>query len=160
MQAHTERFSANVRFIMVISVNLQTCPFEVHTRSQEYTAKTLIITTGSSPGTLGVPGETRFRGNGVSYCATCDGYSCKDKRVVVVGGGNSAIRDSLNSTSWGTLSQTSDNEPACRVCSLPVRYRMPSFARSLRPPEQDRQRRSRQYDSWTSKSVNSRPGSC
>jgi thioredoxin reductase (NADPH) len=95
MQTQAERFGASVQFDTVKSVNLQTYPFEVHANQQNYTAKTVIITTGSSPRTLGVPGETHFRNNGVSYCATCDGYFYKDRRVVVVGGGNSAIDESL-----------------------------------------------------------------
>jgi thioredoxin reductase (NADPH) len=95
MQAHAERFGAQVRFNSVTSVNLQAYPFEVNTHTQKYTAKTIVIATGSSPRKLGVPGEDKFRGNGVSYCATCDGYFYKDRRVVVVGGGNSAIDESL-----------------------------------------------------------------
>jgi thioredoxin reductase (NADPH) len=95
MQTQAERFGADVQFDMVKSINLQTYPFEVHANLQNYTAKTIVISTGSSPRTLGVPGETKFRGNGVSYCATCDGYFYKGKRVVVVGGGNSAIDESL-----------------------------------------------------------------
>ena len=95
MQAHAERFGAQVRFNSVTSVNLKTYPFEVNTHAQKYTAKAIVIATGSSPRKLGVPGEDKFRGNGVSYCATCDGYFYKDRRVVVVGGGNSAIDESL-----------------------------------------------------------------
>ncbi|MBN1583182.1 MAG: thioredoxin-disulfide reductase [Anaerolineae bacterium] len=95
MQTQAERFGANVQFDMVKSINLQTYPFEIQTNLQSYTAKTIVITTGSSPRTLGVPGEDKFRNNGVSYCATCDGYFFKDQRVVVVGGGNSAIDESL-----------------------------------------------------------------
>ena len=95
MQAHAERFGAQVRFNSVTSVHLETYPFEVNTHTQKYTAKAIVIATGSSPRKLGVPGEDTFRGNGVSYCATCDGYFYKDRRVVVVGGGNSAIDESL-----------------------------------------------------------------
>jgi len=95
MQTHAERFGAKIRFETVTRVDFQTYPFEVHTRSEEYAAKTVIVTTGSSPRKLGVPGEDKFRGHGVSYCATCDGYFYKDRRVVVVGGGNSAIDESL-----------------------------------------------------------------
>jgi thioredoxin reductase (NADPH) len=79
----------------VKSVDFHTYPFAVHANLQSYTAKAIVITTGSSPRTLGVPGEAKFRGNGVSYCATCDGYFYKGQRVVVVGGGNSAIDESL-----------------------------------------------------------------
>ncbi len=95
MQAQAERFGANIEFDTVSSVELGVYPFVVHTYAQSYTARALIIATGSAPRKLGVPGEEEFRGRGVSYCATCDGYFYKDKRVVVVGGGNSAIDESL-----------------------------------------------------------------
>jgi thioredoxin reductase (NADPH) len=95
MQSHAERFGAKIQFEVVTSVNFQTHPFEVHARTQDYTAQTVIITTGSSPRKLGVPGEQAYVGHGVSYCGTCDGYFFKDKQVVVVGGGNSAIDESL-----------------------------------------------------------------
>lgn len=95
MQSHAERFGAQIQFDSAESVDLGTYPFRVRTRTGEYTARTIVISTGSSPRKLGVPGEARFRGHGVSYCATCDGYFFKDKRVLVVGGGNSAIDESL-----------------------------------------------------------------
>jgi thioredoxin reductase (NADPH) len=95
MQTHAERFGAKFKFATVTEVDFKTYPFRVNTRSREYTAKAVIVSTGSSPRTLGVPGEHEFRGHGVSYCATCDGYFFKDKGVVVVGGGNSAIDESL-----------------------------------------------------------------
>jgi len=95
MQVHAERFGARIEFDTVTRVNFQTHPFEVETKTGRYAAKTVIISTGSSPRKLGVPGEDKFRARGVSYCATCDGYFFKDKRVVVVGGGNSAIDESL-----------------------------------------------------------------
>jgi thioredoxin reductase (NADPH) len=95
MQAHAEKYGAQVQFDSAVKVNFHTYPFEVNTRSKQYTAKAVIISTGSSPRKLGVPGEAKFVGHGVSYCATCDGYFFKDGRVVVVGGGNSAIDESL-----------------------------------------------------------------
>ncbi len=95
MQSHAERFGARFLFEIVTEVNLHTYPFRVATRRVQYTAKAVIVSTGSSPRKLGVPGEAEYAGHGVSYCATCDGYFYKDKRVVVVGGGNSAIDESL-----------------------------------------------------------------
>jgi len=62
---------------------------------ETYTAKHVIIATGSSPRLLNVPGEQEFKGSGISYCATCDGEFYKDKDIVVVGGGNSAMEESL-----------------------------------------------------------------
>lgn len=95
MQMHAEKYGAVFQFETATKVDFQSYPFKISTRQNQYTAKAVIITTGSSPRTLGVPGEDRLRGHGVSYCATCDGYFFKDKRVVVVGGGNSAIDESL-----------------------------------------------------------------
>ena len=95
MQAQAMRFGAQVQFSSATKVNLQTYPFEVYTHAERYTAKTIVISTGSSPRKLGVPGEDRLRAHGVSYCATCDGYFYRDQPVVVVGGGNSAIDESL-----------------------------------------------------------------
>jgi len=95
MQSHAERFGARFLFEKVTEVDFHTYPFEIATRRQQYTAKAVIVSTGSSPRKLGVPGEIEYTGHGVSYCATCDGYFFKDKRVVVVGGGNSAIDESL-----------------------------------------------------------------
>jgi thioredoxin reductase (NADPH) len=95
MQTHAEKFGAVFQFDTATQVDLGTYPFKVHTRQNQYTAKAIIITTGSSPRKLGVPGEDKYRAHGVSYCATCDGYFFRDKSVVVVGGGNSAIDESL-----------------------------------------------------------------
>jgi thioredoxin reductase (NADPH) len=95
MQAHAERFGAKVLFDIATQVDFKTHPFKVQTRTQTFTAKTVIVSTGSSPRKLGVPGEKEYAGHGVSYCATCDGYFFKGKDVVVVGGGNSAIDESL-----------------------------------------------------------------
>lgn len=95
MQSHAERFGARILFEKVTGVDLRTYPFKIATRRVQYTAKAVIVSTGSSPRKLGVPGEKEYTGHGVSYCATCDGYFYKDKRVVVVGGGNSAVDESL-----------------------------------------------------------------
>jgi thioredoxin reductase (NADPH) len=95
MQSHAERFGAKFQFDTVTEVDFQTYPFKLQTMMQAYTAKTVVVTTGSSPRKLGVPGERKYASRGVSYCATCDGYFYKDKRVVVVGGGNSALDESL-----------------------------------------------------------------
>jgi thioredoxin reductase (NADPH) len=95
MQSHAERFGANILFDKATSVDFKTHPFKVSTRTQEFTVKTVIVSTGSTPRKLGVPGEKEYAGHGVSYCGTCDGYFFKDKDIVVVGGGNSAIDESL-----------------------------------------------------------------
>lgn len=67
----------------------------VRTRKQDYEAKAIILATGAKHARLGVPGEDRFQGMGVSYCATCDGAFYKDKTVAVVGGGDVALEDAI-----------------------------------------------------------------
>lgn len=62
---------------------------------KEFTAKSIILATGTRPRTLGVKGEEQFRGNGISWCAICDGAQYRDKDVVVIGGGNSAVEESI-----------------------------------------------------------------
>ena len=95
MQEQAERFGAQVVLDEVTVVDLSAHPFKVKTYDKEYAAKALIVATGISPRKLGVPGEEEFIGRGVSFCATCDGPFYKDKGVVVVGGGNSAVEEAL-----------------------------------------------------------------
>lgn len=94
-QKQAERFGAKVEFDTVTGVNLSTRPFVVQTYNTEYLADALIITTGATPRHLDVPGEVELTGRGVSYCATCDGWFFKDKDVVVVGGGDSALEEGI-----------------------------------------------------------------
>ena len=76
-------------------MDLKERPFRIKTYNSEYLADTLIIATGAQATHLDVPGEKELTGRGVSYCATCDGWFFKEKDVVVVGGGDSAIEESL-----------------------------------------------------------------
>lgn len=76
-----------LEIVKQISKNLK--DFEIKTERDSYTAKAIIFATGTTYRPLGIPGEKEFYGKGVSYCVTCDGYLFKDKRVVVIGGGNS-----------------------------------------------------------------------
>ena len=94
-QKQAERFGARVEFDSAGSVELSTRPFKVTTDNSIYTADTLIIATGANPNLLDVPGESLLTGRGVSYCGTCDGWFFKDKKVVVVGGGDSALEEGL-----------------------------------------------------------------
>ncbi len=71
-------------------------PHEVQTTRRKFMTKTILIATGASHRHLGVPGESRLSGRGVSYCATCDGPLFKDKKVIMVGGGNSAVTEALH----------------------------------------------------------------
>ena len=70
-------------------------PFTIETHSETYEAETVIVTAGASPKRLGIPGEEEFIGRGVSFCATCDGFFFREKDVVVVGGGDSAMEESI-----------------------------------------------------------------
>lgn len=94
-QKQAERFGATVEFDTANSVDLSQRPFKVVTDNTEYLADTLIVSTGARPNHLDVPGEVELTGRGVSYCATCDGWFFKEKKVVVVGGGDSALEEGL-----------------------------------------------------------------
>lgn len=94
-QKQAERFGATVEFDSAQSVDLSVRPFRVLTDNGQYTADTLIVATGASPNHLEVPGEAELTGRGVSYCGTCDGWFFKDKKVVVVGGGDSALEEGI-----------------------------------------------------------------
>ncbi|MBX3049483.1 MAG: thioredoxin-disulfide reductase [Anaerolineales bacterium] len=88
-----ERFGARVVFDTATQVDLSQRPFRVTTYEKVYLADTLIIATGATPRHLDVPGEVELTGRGVSYCGTCDGFFFKDKDVIVVGGGDSAMEE-------------------------------------------------------------------
>lgn len=79
---------------LVTEVDFSSQPFVVKTEDATYHAKTIIIATGASARWLGIPGEERLQGKGVSACATCDGFFFRDKEVVVIGGGDSAAEES------------------------------------------------------------------
>ena len=95
LQKQAERFGASIQFNTADRVDLSQRPFRVHAYNSEYLAETLIIATGATPIHLNIPGEAEFLGRGVSYCATCDGWFFKEKNVVVVGGGDSALEEGL-----------------------------------------------------------------
>ncbi len=94
-QKQAERFGASVEFDTASSVDLSEQPYKVVSDNGTYLADTLIIATGARPNHLEVPGETELTGRGVSFCATCDGWFFKEKKVVVVGGGDSALEEGL-----------------------------------------------------------------
>ena len=101
-QKQAEHFGARVEFDSASEVDLSQRPYRVKTDNGEYLADTLIVTTGASSNQLGVPGESELTGRGVSYCATCDGWFFKDKKVVVVGGGDSALEEGLFITRYAS----------------------------------------------------------
>ena len=101
-QKQAEHFGAVTEFASANSVDLSQRPFKVDADSGEYLADVLIVGTGASPNHLEVPGEVELTGRGVSYCATCDGWFFKDKKVVIVGGGDSALEEGLFITRYAS----------------------------------------------------------
>src|SRR5690554_6442067 len=99
MKAQAERFGARINLFSAVTeadFSRPGGPFYLKTDDgNEYEAEAVIVSAGATPRHLNVPGEKEFTGNGVSYCATCDGFFFRDKRVVVVGGGDSAIEEAL-----------------------------------------------------------------
>ena len=95
MKHHAERFATEIVNDHVQSVDLAVRPFELHGDAGHYSCDALIIATGAAAKYLGLPSEERFRGRGVSACATCDGFFFRGHRVAVVGGGNTAVEEAL-----------------------------------------------------------------
>ncbi|MEN9938290.1 MAG: hypothetical protein RLZZ387_4869 [Chloroflexota bacterium] len=103
MEKQAARFGTQFMDALVEKVDLSERPFKLYTDGgQVVTADTLIVSTGASPRKLGVPGEEKLANKGVSYCATCDGFFFRGKKVVVVGGGNSALDEGLFLTRYVT----------------------------------------------------------
>lgn len=101
-QKQAERFGARFEYDLVTEVDFNSSPFRVKTYGAEHLAETVIIATGASPVLLNVTGEKELTGKGVSYCATCDGAFFKEKRVVVVGGGDSALEEAIFLTKFAS----------------------------------------------------------
>ena len=95
MRRHAERFSTQIVNDHVQSVDLSQRPFKIVGDSHHYTCDALIIATGAAARYLGLPSEEKFRGRGVSACATCDGFFFRGQRVAVIGGGNTAVEEAL-----------------------------------------------------------------
>jgi thioredoxin reductase (NADPH) len=93
MRKQAERFGPEIVYDDASKVNFRSKPFEVTVGKRTVQGRTVIISTGANAKWLGLPSETKFRGHGVSSCATCDGYFFKEKDVVVVGGGDTALEE-------------------------------------------------------------------
>ena len=101
-RAQAERFGARLLTEDATAVDFSSTPLQVVTNGKVHLSHTVIIATGASAKWLGVPGEERLTGRGVSACATCDGFFFKDKELLVVGGGDSAMEESLFLTKFAS----------------------------------------------------------
>ena len=95
MLQHAERFDTEIVFDHISQVDLGQRPFQLKGDSAKYSCDALIIATGASAQYLGMPSEEAFKGKGVSACATCDGFFYRNRKVAVIGGGNTAVEEAL-----------------------------------------------------------------
>ena len=101
MRQQAERFGATFKALEPVeSVDFRTHPFEVRTESKIIVAPAVIVASGASAKQIGLPSEVALQGFGVSYCATCDGFFFKEKEIVVVGGGDSAMEEAIFTTKF------------------------------------------------------------
>ena len=102
MRKQAERFETRIQTVDVTKVDFGSRPFRVWVGADEHTAESVIISTGASARWLGIPGEERLRGRGVSACATCDGFFFRDRDIVVVGGGDTAMEEAMFLTKFAS----------------------------------------------------------
>ena len=102
MRKQAERFGTRIISSDVTKVDLSERPFKVWVGEERYESESLIISTGASARWLGIPGESRLRGYGVSACATCDGFFFRDREIAIVGGGDSAMEEALFLTKFAS----------------------------------------------------------
>jgi len=120
MQRHAERFGTDIIFDHIHTADLSKRPFKLIGDSGQYTCDALIIATGASAMYLGLNSEEKFKGRGVSACATCDGFFYKNQPVAVVGGGNTAVEEALylsNIASKVTVIHRRDNFRSEKILS-------------------------------------------
>ena len=102
MRKQAVRFGATCEYKTVTKTDFSVNPFRVWVNNDEYTADTIVISTGASARLLGLDSEKELMGHGVSACATCDGFFFKDKEVAVVGGGNAAVEEAMFLTKFAS----------------------------------------------------------
>jgi len=118
MRAQSEKFGAEILQGHVTKVDVSRRPFVVTTEDAEYATRALIIATGASAKTLGLPGERALIGHGLSTCATCDGYCFRGQEIVVVGGGDSAMEEAIFLTKFATKVTVVHRRSALRASKI------------------------------------------
>jgi len=104
MKMQAEKFGCKIlRNTEILNFDLKSETKTVETKKGTFSAKSVIIATGGKSRPLGIPGENKFKGRGVSYCATCDGDFYQDKEIIVVGGGNSALEEAVSLTKYAKV---------------------------------------------------------
>ncbi|GBD85579.1 thioredoxin reductase [bacterium BMS3Abin02] len=118
MRKQAERFGARMITSDVSKVDLGASPFKLWVGADEYSATSIIVSTGASAKWLGIPGEDRLIGRGVSSCATCDGFFFRDQEIIVVGGGDTAMEEALFLTTFASTVHIVHRRDAFRASAV------------------------------------------